>query len=61
MDSSYITDLLALRRQVENRIDNEIQDCLRGRENPDKVKESLNYMIDTSHAFKTKSNRNAID
>ena len=44
----YIEALMALRRDLENRIDNEIDECMRGRGDSAKFKESLKYVIETS-------------
>lgn len=47
----YILDLHALRRDFENRIDNEIEECMRGRANPARLKDSLKYIIETSNVL----------
>ncbi len=43
--NNYIAGLQALRRQIDNRIDNEIEDCMRGRGDSDRLKESLVYIL----------------
>lgn len=46
--NNYIIGLQVLRRDFDNRIDNEIEECMRGRGDSKKLKESLEYMIETS-------------
>lgn len=50
--NSYIMALQALRRDVEHRIDNEIEECLRGRGDSSRLKDSLEYLIETSNVLK---------
>lgn len=50
--NSYIIALQALRRDVEHRIDNEIEECLRGRGDSSRLKDSLEYLIETSNVLK---------
>lgn len=50
--NGYIIALQALRRDVEHRIDNEIEECLRGRGNSARLKDSLEYLIETSNVLK---------
>ena len=49
--NNYIVALQGLRRDFDNRIDNEIEECMCGRGNSEKLKESLEYMIETSYVL----------
>lgn len=49
MYNNYISGLLTLRRNFDNRIDNEIEECMRGRGSSARLKDSLEYIIDTSN------------
>lgn len=51
MSNSYISGLLSLRRDIDNLIDNEVEETLRGRGNSDKLKESLQYRLDEAGAL----------
>lgn len=46
--NNYIAALMSLRKSFEERIDNEIEECMRGRGNSSKLKDSLEYMIENS-------------
>ena len=48
----YIAELMSLRKSLENRIEDEIEECMRGRGNSAKLKESLEYIIEESHVLK---------
>lgn len=49
--NNYIVALQALRREIENKIDNEVEECIRGRGDSKRLKESFEYIIDTSHVL----------
>ena len=51
MYNAYIDSLLALRRDIDNRIDNEINETLKGRGSSEKLKESILYMIEESRCL----------
>jgi hypothetical protein len=51
MYNHYIAGLLDLRRNIESRIDGEIEDVMRGRGNSEKIKESLEYLIEDSNVL----------
>lgn len=46
--NAYINALISLRKDLDNRIDNEIDECMRGRGDSANLKESLRYIIDVS-------------
>ena len=50
--NNYIIELQSLRRSLENRIDNEIEECMRGRGDSSRLKDSLEYIIETSNVLK---------
>ena len=50
--NNYIVALQVLRRGLENRIDNEIEECMRGRGDSSRLKDSLEYIIETSNVLK---------
>ena len=50
--NNYIIALQSLRRDLECRIDNEIEECMRGRGNSSRLKDSLEYVIETSNVLK---------
>ena len=52
MFNQYIQSLLSLRRELDDRIDNEIEETLRGRGDSSKLKDSLEYRLDESHALR---------
>lgn len=45
MNTQYIKALLDLRRTIDNRIDNEIEETLRGREDSKRLMESIEYNL----------------
>lgn len=45
MFNSYISGLLSLRREIDNRIDNEIEDCTRERGDSEGLVHSLEYIL----------------
>lgn len=45
MNTQYIKALLDLRRTIDNRIDNEIEETLRGREDSERLMESIEYNL----------------
>ena len=47
----YLSSLLDLRRELENRIDSEVEDCMRGRADSEKLKESILYIIEHNYAL----------
>ncbi len=51
MYNHYIAGLLDLRRNIENRIDGEIEDVMRGKGNSEKLKDSLEYLIEDSNVL----------
>lgn len=51
MYNHYIAGLLDLRRNIESRIDGEIEDVMRGRGNSEKLKDSLEYLIEDSNVL----------
>ena len=50
--NNYIIELQSLRRSLENRIDNEIEECMRGRGDSSRLKDSLEYVIESSNVLK---------
>ena len=50
--NNYIIELQSLRRSLENRIDNEIEECMRGRGDSSRLKDGLEYIIETSNVLK---------
>ena len=50
--NNYIVSLQDLRRRIEQRIDNEIEDCMRGRGNSERLKESLEYILNDNSALR---------
>lgn len=44
----YIAALQGLRKELENRIDNEIEEVMRGRGDSTRLKDSLEYVIESS-------------
>jgi hypothetical protein len=44
----YIAALQGLRKEFENRIDSEIEETMRGRGNSARLKDSLEYIIESS-------------
>ena len=50
--NNYIASLQSLRKTLEDRIDNEVEECMRGRGDSARLKESLEYIIDQSHALR---------
>jgi hypothetical protein len=44
----YIAALQGLRKESENRIDSEIEETMRGRGNSARLKDSLEYIIESS-------------
>lgn len=46
MYNYYIVNLQSLRRAIDDRIDSEIQETMRGRGNSEKLKDSLRYIIE---------------
>lgn len=50
--NNYIAALQSLRKDLENRIDNEIEECMRGRGDSAKLKNSLEYVIEQSHVLR---------
>ena len=50
--NNYIATLQSLRKDLENRIDNEIEECMRGRGNSAKLKDSLEYVIEQSQVLR---------
>lgn len=50
--NNYIIELQSLRRKLENKIDNEIEECMRGRGDSSRLKDSLEYVIETSNVLK---------
>lgn len=51
MYNHYISGLLDLRRNIESRIDGEIEDVMRGKGNSEKLKDSLEYLIEDSNVL----------
>lgn len=51
MYNNYISGLMSLRRDLDNLIDNEIEDTLRGRGNSESLKESLMYKLNDAGAI----------
>lgn len=47
----YASALLDLRRELEQRIDSEVEDWMRGRGDSEKLKESLSYIIECNYAL----------
>ena len=47
----YASSLLDLRREIESRIDSEVEDWMRGRADSGKLKESLLYIIEHNYAL----------
>jgi len=52
--NNYIESLMNLRRNIETKIDNEIEECMRGRGNSRNLKESLEYLINNSKVLNGK-------
>lgn len=52
--NNYIEALLALRRNFETKIDNEIEECMRGRGDSNRLKETLEYLISDSAVLRGK-------
>lgn len=50
--NNYIAALQSLRKDLENRIDNEIEECMRGRGDSAKLKDSLEYVIEQSQVLR---------
>lgn len=50
--NNYIAALQSLRKDLENRIDNEIEECMRGRGDSAKLKDSLEYVIEESQVLR---------
>lgn len=50
--NNYIAQLMTLRRSIEARIDNEIEDALRGYGDSKRFQESMEYVLENSFAFK---------
>ena len=50
--NNYIIALQSLRRSLEDRIDNEIEECMRGRGDSSRLKDSLEYVIESSNVLK---------
>lgn len=50
--NNYIAALQSLRKDLENRIDNEIEECMRGRGDSAKLKDSLEYVVEQSHVLR---------
>lgn len=48
MTNQYISGLLNLRRELDNIIDNEVENTMRGRGNHSKLRESLEYKLEDS-------------
>lgn len=46
--NAYIDALISLRRNLDNRIDNEIDGCMRGRGDSANLKEGLKYIIESA-------------
>lgn len=51
MHNIYISGLMSLRRDLDNLIDNEIENTLKGRGNSASLKESLLYRLDDTGAI----------
>ncbi|MBQ2886476.1 MAG: hypothetical protein IJE43_22380 [Alphaproteobacteria bacterium] len=49
--NNYISSLQSLRKDLENRIDNEIEECIRGRGDSEKLKSSLEYIVEQSQVL----------
>ena len=49
--NNYIVALQSLRREIESKIDNEVEECMRGRGDSKRLKESFEYIIETSHVL----------
>lgn len=49
--NQYISGLLSLRREIDNRIDNEIEDVIRKCGNSCQLKKSLEYVIEDNAAL----------
>ena len=50
--NNHIIALQSLRRSLEDRIDNEIEECMRGRGDSSRLKDSLEYVIESSNVLK---------
>lgn len=50
--NNYIVALQGLRKSLEDRIDSEIEECMRGRGNSERLKDSLLYLIEDSGVLK---------
>lgn len=51
MFNSYISGLLNLRREIDSRIDNEIEECTRGRGDSKELKDGLEYVLQNNAAL----------
>ena len=47
----YVSALLDLRRELESRIDSEVEDWMRGRADSERLKESILYIIEHNYAL----------
>ena len=47
-NNNYISGLLALRREINSRIDTEIENTIKGRGNSRGFKESITYVVEES-------------
>lgn len=52
--NNYISELISLRRDLENRIDREIEDSMNGMGDSKRLKESIECVIELSPALKGK-------
>lgn len=51
MYNNYISGLLSLRRELDNLIDNEVEETLRGRGDSARLKESIKYRLNDTGAI----------
>lgn len=51
MYNYYIASLQGLRRSIDNKIDSEIEEAMRGRRNSEKLKDSLRYIIEDDNVL----------
>lgn len=51
MYNYYIAGLQGLRRSIDNKIDSEIEEAMRGRGNSEKLKDSLRYIIEDDNVL----------
>lgn len=51
MYNYYIASLQGLRRSIDNKIDSEIEEAMRGRGNSEKLRDSLEYLIEDSNVL----------